>query len=153
VHVHEGGNFHLEIADDGAGIDKDRVKEKRSPRGLISAAQIEKMTANEILNLVFQPGLSDGREGDKRFGARSGNGRGENQHRAHWRTGKNRKRAGPRFDSATGNPADTGDHSGLDDGGRQIRVCDSTSGVGGDLGTDLRSKSKVGIGCRGRDRI
>jgi hypothetical protein len=57
VHVHEGGNFHLEIADDGPGIDKDRVKEKALAKGLISAAQIEKMTANEILNLVFQPGF------------------------------------------------------------------------------------------------
>ena len=32
---HEGGNFHLEIADDGAGIDSRRVKEKALSKGLV----------------------------------------------------------------------------------------------------------------------
>lgn len=55
---HEGGNFHLEIADDGAGINAERVKQKALGKGLINPAQAEKMTQREILNLVFQPGLS-----------------------------------------------------------------------------------------------
>jgi len=55
---HEGGNFHLEIADDGAGIDRERVKQKALAKGLINAGQSEKMTESEILSLVFQPGLS-----------------------------------------------------------------------------------------------
>jgi two-component system chemotaxis sensor kinase CheA len=61
IHVrafHEGGNFHLEIADDGAGIDVARVKEKALAKGQVTAAQAEKMTGNEILNLIFLPGLS-----------------------------------------------------------------------------------------------
>ncbi len=55
---HEGGNFHLEIADDGAGINAERVKQKALGKGLINPAQAEKMSQREILNLVFQPGLS-----------------------------------------------------------------------------------------------
>lgn len=55
---HEGGNFHLEIADDGAGIDAMRVKEKALSKGLLTGAQAEKLTETEILNLIFMPGLS-----------------------------------------------------------------------------------------------
>ena len=55
---HEGGNFHLEISDDGAGIDTERVKQKALSKGLIHEAQAEKMTESEVLNLVFLPGLS-----------------------------------------------------------------------------------------------
>ena len=55
---HEGGNFHLEIVDDGAGIDPEKVKQKALSKGLITVPQAEKMTQNEILNLIFLPGLS-----------------------------------------------------------------------------------------------
>ncbi|HET6929875.1 MAG TPA: chemotaxis protein CheW [Candidatus Acidoferrum sp.] len=55
---HEGGNFHLEIADDGAGIDVTRVKDKAIARGMITAAQAQKMSEAELLALVFAPGLS-----------------------------------------------------------------------------------------------
>ena len=55
---HEGGNFHLEITDDGAGIDSERVKQKALSKGLITSAQADKMSASETLNLVFLPGLS-----------------------------------------------------------------------------------------------
>lgn len=55
---HEGGNFQLEITDDGAGIDSDRVKQKAIAKGLITAASAEKMTEGDLLTLVFLPGLS-----------------------------------------------------------------------------------------------
>lgn len=55
---HEGGNFHLEVADDGAGIDSTRVKEKAISRGLITAAQAQKMSEAELQALIFAPGLS-----------------------------------------------------------------------------------------------
>jgi two-component system chemotaxis sensor kinase CheA len=55
---HEGGNFHLEVADDGAGIDVSRVKEKAIARGLITAAQAQKMSEAELQALVFAAGLS-----------------------------------------------------------------------------------------------
>lgn len=56
--LHEGGNFRLEISDDGAGIDGERVKQKALAKGLITTAQIDKMNESEILNLIFLPGLS-----------------------------------------------------------------------------------------------
>lgn len=55
---HEGGNFHLEIADDGSGIDTQRVKQKAIDKGLITAASAEKMSESDLLNLIFLPGLS-----------------------------------------------------------------------------------------------
>jgi two-component system, chemotaxis family, sensor kinase CheA len=55
---HEGGNFHLEVRDDGAGIDARRVKEKALAKGLITPAQAEKMTETEAMGLIFLPGLS-----------------------------------------------------------------------------------------------
>jgi two-component system chemotaxis sensor kinase CheA len=55
---HEGGNFHLELADDGAGIDLERVKQKALAKGLLTTGHAEKMTESEILNLIFLPGLS-----------------------------------------------------------------------------------------------
>jgi two-component system chemotaxis sensor kinase CheA len=55
---HEGGNFHLEIADDGAGINPDRVKQKAIDKGLVTPATAEKLSTSEILNLIFLPGLS-----------------------------------------------------------------------------------------------
>jgi two-component system, chemotaxis family, sensor kinase CheA len=55
---HEGGNFHLEVSDDGAGIDFRRVKQKALSKGLVTAAQAEKLTPSEAVNLIFLPGLS-----------------------------------------------------------------------------------------------
>jgi len=55
---HEGGNFHLLIADDGAGIDAERVKQKAVEKGLVAAASADKLSDSEKLNLIFLPGLS-----------------------------------------------------------------------------------------------
>ncbi len=55
---HEGGHVNIEVADDGAGIDIDRVKQKALARGLISPEQILRMADRELLNLIFLPGLS-----------------------------------------------------------------------------------------------
>ncbi len=55
---HEGGQVHIEIADDGVGIDLDRVKAKALTNGLITAQQAEEIGARELLNLVFRPGFS-----------------------------------------------------------------------------------------------
>ena len=55
---HEGGQVNIEIRDDGAGIDAERVKQKALERGLITAEQAARMTEREALNLIFLPGLS-----------------------------------------------------------------------------------------------
>lgn len=46
------------INDDGAGLQEDRIAEKALANGLISASERKNMTRDEILRLVFEPGLS-----------------------------------------------------------------------------------------------
>jgi two-component system chemotaxis sensor kinase CheA len=55
---HEGGQVNIEINDDGAGIDLERVKQKALQRGLISALQADRLSDRELTNLVFLPGFS-----------------------------------------------------------------------------------------------
>jgi len=55
---HEGGQVNIEISDDGAGIDPDKVAAKALERGLASAEQLSAMSAGEIINLIFVPGFS-----------------------------------------------------------------------------------------------
>jgi two-component system chemotaxis sensor kinase CheA len=55
---HEGGQVNIEIADDGAGIDTERVKAKALQKGLLRPDQSERMSDREILNLIFLPGMS-----------------------------------------------------------------------------------------------
>lgn len=55
---HEGGQVNIEIADDGAGIDVQRVKAKAIERGLISPEQAQRLSDREAINMVFLPGFS-----------------------------------------------------------------------------------------------
>ncbi|MBK1878265.1 chemotaxis protein CheA [Pelagicoccus mobilis] len=55
---HEGGQIIIEIMDDGAGINVERVKDKAVSRGLITSAHAANLTEKEAINLVFQPGFS-----------------------------------------------------------------------------------------------
>jgi two-component system chemotaxis sensor kinase CheA len=55
---HEGGQVNIEIADDGAGIDVQRVKRKAIEKGLIRSDYAEKMSDREALSLVFLAGFS-----------------------------------------------------------------------------------------------
>ncbi len=55
---HEGGQVNIEISDDGAGIDLERVKQKGLEKGLISPDQAARMSDRELLNLIFLPGFS-----------------------------------------------------------------------------------------------
>ena len=55
---HEGGQVNIEISDDGAGIDVERVKQKALEKGAISPDQAARMSDREIVNLIFLPGFS-----------------------------------------------------------------------------------------------
>ncbi len=55
---HEGGQVNIEITDDGAGINVERVKKKAVERGLISLDQAERMSEREAVQLIFLPGFS-----------------------------------------------------------------------------------------------
>ena len=55
---HEGGRVVISITDDGLGIDTDRVLAKALERGIISPAEVTRMTQRDIMQLVFRPGFS-----------------------------------------------------------------------------------------------
>jgi two-component system chemotaxis sensor kinase CheA len=55
---HEGGQVNIEISDDGAGLNPARIREKAIERGLVGAAQAERMPERELFNLIFLPGFS-----------------------------------------------------------------------------------------------
>lgn len=53
---HKGGSIYIEIADDGAGLDRDRILRKAIERGLVSEDQ--KLTDQEVFLLIMEPGFS-----------------------------------------------------------------------------------------------
>ncbi len=55
---HEGGQVNIEITDDGAGIDTDRIKQKGIEKGLCTPERAARMNDREALNLIFMPGFS-----------------------------------------------------------------------------------------------
>jgi two-component system chemotaxis sensor kinase CheA len=55
---HEGGKVIIEIADDGQGIDPQRVRAKAIQAKLITAEQADRLNDRELVNLVFVPGFS-----------------------------------------------------------------------------------------------
>ena len=55
---HEGGHVNIEIADDGAGIDPAKVKNKALDKGLIRADHAERMDDRDAVQLIFLPGFS-----------------------------------------------------------------------------------------------
>jgi two-component system, chemotaxis family, sensor kinase CheA len=59
---HEGGQVNIEITDDGAGIDPEKVTVKALRSGLVTAQQLRGMTQREVTNLVFAPGFSTAAE-------------------------------------------------------------------------------------------
>ncbi len=55
---HEGGQVNLEIIDDGAGIDLEKIRAKAVEKGLIPQAKAHQLSERDALNLIFQPGFS-----------------------------------------------------------------------------------------------
>lgn len=53
---HDTGGIVIEVGDDGAGLDKERILAKAIERGLVTPEQ--SLTDDEILDLIFQPGFS-----------------------------------------------------------------------------------------------
>jgi len=55
---HEGGQVNIEISDDGAGLDYEKISNKAIQKGMITADQAARMTEREIANLIWLPGFS-----------------------------------------------------------------------------------------------
>jgi two-component system chemotaxis sensor kinase CheA len=56
--THEDGQVHIEIADDGKGIDGEAVKAKALSLRLKTEAELERMTPRELFSLILLPGFS-----------------------------------------------------------------------------------------------
>ena len=54
----EGSHVIIEVSDDGAGINVDRVRQKAIERGLITAERAAHLAERELLQLIFLPGFS-----------------------------------------------------------------------------------------------
>ena len=55
---HEGGQVNIEIADDGGGLNADRIRQKAIDNGIISSEQASRMSERELFQLIFLPGFS-----------------------------------------------------------------------------------------------
>ncbi len=54
----EGDYVSIEVQDDGAGIDPERLREKAREKGLIDAEAAARLSTDECLHLIFLPGFS-----------------------------------------------------------------------------------------------
>ncbi|MEM8744488.1 MAG: chemotaxis protein CheW [Pseudomonadota bacterium] len=55
---HEGGHIIIEIADDGAGLNTEKVKAKIIENGLATPAELDQMSENQIHRFIFKAGFS-----------------------------------------------------------------------------------------------
>jgi two-component system, chemotaxis family, sensor kinase CheA len=55
---HEGGFIVIQIADDGRGLNTERIKAKAVAQGLATEPELEKLTEQQIHKFIFTPGFS-----------------------------------------------------------------------------------------------
>jgi two-component system, chemotaxis family, sensor kinase CheA len=56
--AHEAGQITIDIADDGKGLNSERIKQKIITQGLASESDLNNMSPDEINRYVFEPGFS-----------------------------------------------------------------------------------------------
>ena len=54
---HEGGQVNIDVTDDGAGLNAERIRQKALERGLITAQSASRLCDRDIFNLIFLPGF------------------------------------------------------------------------------------------------
>jgi two-component system chemotaxis sensor kinase CheA len=55
---HEGGQVNIEISDDGAGLNLERIRQKAIERGIVTQEQALRMNDRDVGQLIFAPGFS-----------------------------------------------------------------------------------------------
>ena len=55
---HQAAQVVIEVRDDGRGIYLDRVRAQAVERGIMTAEELNRLTEQETLNLIFEPGFS-----------------------------------------------------------------------------------------------
>ena len=59
---HQGTQVVIEVRDDGRGIDLDSVKKRAVEKGLLSSEEAQRITEQDALRLIFEPGFSTAAE-------------------------------------------------------------------------------------------
>jgi two-component system, chemotaxis family, sensor kinase CheA len=59
---HQENHIVITITDDGRGIDPEKIKRVSIEKGLITAADAERMTEKELVFLIFHPGISTAKQ-------------------------------------------------------------------------------------------
>lgn len=60
--AHEAGQITIAIEDDGRGLNIDKLKAKALSKGLMTEAELEQASEQEICQLIFEPGFSTAAE-------------------------------------------------------------------------------------------
>jgi two-component system chemotaxis sensor kinase CheA len=60
--LQRGHHVQLAVADDGSGIDEERIREVAVSRGLATAESVKGLSRREVMNLIFVPGFSTARQ-------------------------------------------------------------------------------------------
>lgn len=60
--VRNGDHVIIEVEDDGAGIDPEKIKASAMRKGFLTQTDAEKMTKEQLVNMVFLPGFSTAKE-------------------------------------------------------------------------------------------
>ena len=59
---HQGTQVVIEVKDDGGGIDSDLVREQAVKNGLLKAEEAQRLSPQDLLNVIFEPGFSTAAE-------------------------------------------------------------------------------------------
>jgi two-component system, chemotaxis family, sensor kinase CheA len=116
---HEGGHIIICIADNGRGLNTARIKAKAVANGLVTEADLEKMTEAQIHKFIFAPGFSTA------AAVTSVSGRGVGMDVV--RTNIDQIGGRPGLQRHRQDPADAGDRLGADRGSRRRPLCDSAT--------------------------
>ena len=55
---HRGNSIVIQVSDDGKGLDLDKIREKALERGIVSKADLDQMTPDQMYQLIWEPGFS-----------------------------------------------------------------------------------------------
>ncbi|HEY1924803.1 MAG TPA: chemotaxis protein CheA [Candidatus Acidoferrum sp.] len=59
---HQGTQVVIEVRDDGRGIDLAHIRQHAVRKGILKAEEAQRLSENEVLNLIFEPGFSTAAE-------------------------------------------------------------------------------------------
>lgn len=55
---HQGTQVVIEVRDDGRGVDLAQIRKLAVEKGILKAAEVQRLSDNEAMNLIFEPGFS-----------------------------------------------------------------------------------------------